>query len=243
MHILDSYCFYEKNNISDEKVTSFQCTLDLDGIQKGDYFINSFYYNEVLTLSNYTLIKINESEKEKKDNKTEKIELMLVYTNGYEDMPSQNISLFFSKDNVNVDFINSIYIFGRNGSKKKVNLLCLFKEMNNSVFCLANYTNVSAGFYDVKLLEYNHSYINVTNDIRFYIMEKKIEEELKLLYVNGEAYTKNSSIFNLKFNKNVNAYDFQEFFLKDPKSNNSYYLNYSLNKKDVNTSIDILFYF
>ena len=242
MYILDSYCFYE-NNSSYEEVTNIECILDLNGIQKGDYFINSFVYNETLIINNYTLITVKEPEEEKTDNKTGKIELMHVYTNGYEDMPFQNISLFFSKDNVNIDLINSMYIIGRNGSKRIVDLLCLYKEMNTSVFCLADFINVSAGFYDIMQLEYNHSNINVSNDISFYIMEKKIEEELQLLYIYGEAYTQNSSLFNLIFNKNVNTYDFKEFFLKDLKSNYKHYLNYSLIKREVNTSIDILFYF
>ncbi len=239
MYILDSYCFYE-NNSSYEEVTNFQCILDLNGIQKGDYFINSFIYNYSLIINNYTLISVKEHEE---DDKTDKIELIHVYTNGYEDMLFQNMTLFFKKDNVNISLINSMYIFGRNGSNRKVNLLCLYKEMNTSVFCLANFSNVSAGFYDVIELEYNHSFINVSNDIRFYIMEKKIEEELKLLNIYGEAYTQNSSLLNLIFNKNVNAYYLEEFFLKDPKSNYNYYLNYSLNTRDVNTSIDILFFF
>jgi len=242
MYVLDTYCFYENNSFYEE-VTNVECILDLNQIQKGDYFITSFYYNSTIIFNNYTLITVKEHEEEKKDNKTEKIELMHIYTNGYEDMPNQNISLFFKKDNVNIDLINSMYIVGRNASKRKVSLFCLYKEMNTSVFCLANFSKVYSGFYDVKQLEYNCSNISVSNDIRFYVMEKKIEKELKLLFVYGEAYTKNSSLLNLNFNKNVNPYDFQEFFLKDNKSNINYYLNYSLNKRNVNSSIDILCHF
>ena len=242
MYALNTHCFYENNSFYEE-VTNIKCILDLNEIQKGDYFINSFYYNSTLVINNYTLITVKEHEEEKKDNKTEKIELMNVYTNGYENMSYQNISLFFKEDNVNIDLIKSMSIIGINESKKKVNLMCLFKEMNSSVLCLANFSNVYSGFYYVKLLEYNYSNINVSNDIRFYIMKKKIEEELKLLYAYGEAYTNNSSLFNLKFNKNVTPYDFQDFFLIDTKSNISYYLNYSLSKRDVNASIDILFHF
>ena len=72
-----------------------------------------------------------------------------------------------------------------------------------------------------------------------------IEEDLKLIDIHGDAYTNNTSLLNLKFNKEVNVNYFSKFYLTDikPYLSYAYFLNFTFYKSKNNSSIDCLFDF
>ena len=72
-----------------------------------------------------------------------------------------------------------------------------------------------------------------------------IEEDLKLIDIYGDAYSNNTSLLNLKFNKEVNVNYFSKFYLTDikPYLSYAYFLNFTFYKNKNNSSIDCLFDF
>ena len=75
--------------------------------------------------------------------------------------------------------------------------------------------------------------------------EIKTPEDLKLIGIYGEAYSNNTSLFKLIFNKDVNAKYFSKFYLTDvnPIFSYAYFLNFSFYKIGYNSSFDCLFDF
>lgn len=242
-YYIDRGCFYE-NNYSNGNVTNIVCTLDLSNIPKGDYLINYFYYENIRKVDKLTLITIKEDE-DKKKNETEKIELIGIYSPGIEHRRDQNISLFFkNNENVNISLIKSMLIY-KNSTSYNLSLFCLSKEKNNSVLCITDFTNLNSGSYEVIFYEYNYTYINASSNlIKFYINEdKQIKDDINLISIYGEAYTKNFSLITLVFNKNVLPSDFKLFILRDTKTNYDYFVNYTNPEINNNSSINILFDF
>ena len=72
-----------------------------------------------------------------------------------------------------------------------------------------------------------------------------IEEDLKLIDIYGDAYSNNTSLLNLKFNKEVNVNYFSKFYLTDikPYLSYAYFLNFTFYKNGYNSSVDCLFDF
>lgn len=242
-YYIEKGCFYE-NNYSNGNVTNIVCILDLSIIPKGDYLINYFYYENIKKVDKLTLITIKENE-EKKKNETGKVELIGVYSPGIEHKRDQNISLFFkNNENVNISLINSILIY-KNRTSYNLSLFCLSKEKNNSVLCITDFTNFNSGSYEVIFFEYNYTYMNASNLIKFNINEdKQIKDDLKLIAVFGEAYSKNMSLITLVFNKDVLPSDFSLFILRDNKTNYDYYVNYTEPKiYNFSLSLNLLFDF
>ena len=236
-------CSYEKY-YEYGKVSSFKCYIDLSYMSKGDYFINYFFYDRHRFDDQYTLITIKGDEK-KEENKTAKVELIGVFNRGYEYSRNQNITLFFNNNATNIKLISNLTFSNSRNVSFSVPLECLFKDINNSVFCLADYSFVPADYYKVENIIYNYSVLytlyNIWFDVYNKTKPKPIEEDIKLLYFSGEAY-KNFSHLRLTFNKNVSPYDF-EFYLTDYHKS---YLTFPMYKsycKAYNTSIECDFDF
>jgi hypothetical protein len=208
-------CSYEKY-YEYGKVSSLKCYIDLSYMSKGDYFIHYFFYDRQRFDDQYTLITIKGDEK-KEENKTAKVELIGILSRGYEYSKNQNITLFFNNNATNLKLISYLNISNSRNVSFPVPLECLFKEINNSVFCLADYSLVPSDYYKVQNLIYNYSALyplyNIWFDVYNKTKPKPVEEDIKLLYFSGEAY-KNFSYLRLTFNKNASSYDF-DFYLTD----------------------------
>jgi len=230
-------CFYE-SNVTYRNVTDVNCILDLNDMKNGDYLISYFHYKNKRIYDNYTLIRIKEK---KKDNKTEKIELIDVAFTSNLYSEYQSLILFFSNNNTNSRLINGIGIYNYHVSRH-FELNCLKKGRNNSVICPVNFSNIDTGYYNVMYYEYNHSFYNASKYISFYVFKKSepIQEDLKLLGIYGEAFSKIISNLSLVFNKNVNPNNFSAFYLIDRKSMYRYYVNFTIHRT-YNTSMNISF--
>ena len=233
-------CFYE-SNVTYRNVTDVNCILDLDDMKKGNYLISYFYYKNKRIYDNYTLIRINENKEKKKDNKTEKIELINVSFNSNLYSKYQNLTLYFSNNNTKSSLINGITIYNTHIAMY-FELTCISKGSNNSVICPVDFSNVDTGYYNVMYYEYNHTFYNASNYIRFYVYQKSepIHEDLKLLGIYGEAFSKNISNLTLVFNKNVNPNNYSSFYLIDRKSMYRYYINFIIHRT-YNTSMNVSF--
>ena len=234
-------CFYI-NNFSYDKVTSLDCILDLSYIGKGDYFIYYFYYNNINIYDNITLITIKESEEKKKENISEGVDLIGVLNDGYEYSKYQNITLFFKNNNININLITNITILNENKRRFGVPLECLYKGLNDSVFCLADFSIIPADNYKIEFLLYNYEPYTTPFDIWFNIHKIRPKEEVpKLLYVSGEVY-KDFPNLKLVFNKEVNPKDFN-FYLRDFEKLNLQFNLYYINCNAYNTSMECQFNF
>ena len=233
-------CFYE-SNVTYRNVTNVNCILDLDNMKNGNYLISYFYYKNKRIYDNYTLIRINENKEKKKDNKTEKIELINVSFNSNLYSKYQNLTLYFSNNNTKSSLINGITIYNSHVAMY-FELTCISKGSNNSVICPVDFSNVDTGYYNVMYYEYNHTFYNASNYIRFYVYQKSepIHEDLKLLGIYGEAFSKNISNLTLVFNKNVNPNNYSSFYLIDRKSMYRYYINFIIHRT-YNTSMNVSF--
>ena len=233
-------CFYE-SNVTYRNVTDVNCILDLNDMKKGNYLISYFYYKNKRIYDNYTLIRINENKEKKKDNKTEKIELINVSFNSNLYSKYQNLTLYFSNNNTKSSLINGITIYNTHIAMY-FELTCISKGSNNSVICPVDFSNVDTGYYNVMYYEYNHTFYNASNYIRFYVYQKSepIHEDLKLLGIYGEAFSKNISNLTLVFNKNVNPNNYSSFYLIDRKSMYRYYINFIIHRT-YNTSMNVSF--
>ena len=213
-----SYCY---NNISNN--TEFACDLDLSYVPQGEYVIESFYYENEKYYNNYSKILI-------KGNKNESIQLIDVYTYPYEFSKYQNISLLFSKKNLNYRLIKSIWVrkkYSIYSNVYEIPLNC-FDYYNYSTFCLGDFSNISSGNYSIDGWYYNNTIIsNITKQISFYVYKKEIEPDIKLLNIYGDAYSGEINNLSLYFNKNVTTYYFSYFFLIDLKTNYTHNLNYT----------------
>lgn len=240
----ETYCHYE-NNYAFGNVTSLTCDLNLTYVPKGNYSIYYFYYQNTINYDEYNLITIKEKEG-KKENKTEKIELVYINSTAYENMTNQNITLFFRNNNTIYSLINYITIFNRN-SIHTVVLFCLNKK-NNSVFCLGDFSNVKSDIYNVSYLKYNNTIVNVSNRIYFKVYKndsKPINESIKLLEIYGDIYTNETSLLYLVFNKSVYTHYFSNFFLIREKSiySNTYNLNFSSYIDKYGSYVEFIFNF
>ena len=233
-------CVYE-SNVTYRNVTDVYCILDLDDVKNGNYLINYFYYKNKRIYDNYTLIRINENKEKKKDNKTEKIELINVSFNSNLYSKYQNLTLYFSNNNTKSSLINGITIYNSHVAMY-FELTCISKGSNNSVICPVDFSNVDTGYYNVMYYEYNHTFYNASNYISFYVYQKSepIYEDLKLLGIYGEAFSKNISNLTLVFNKNVNPSNFSSFYLINRKSMYRYYINFIIHRT-YNTSMNVSF--
>jgi hypothetical protein len=213
-------------------------------MSKGDYFIHYFFYDRQRFDDQYTLITIKGDEK-KEENKTAKVELIGILSRGYEYSKNQNITLFFNNNATNLQLISYLNISNSRNESIPVPLECLFKEINNSVFCLADYSLVPADYYKVQNLIYNYSALYPLYNIWFGVYNKTkpkpVEEDIKLLYYSGEAY-KNFSYLCLTFNKNASSYDF-DFYLTDYHKSYQTFRMYKSSCKEYNTSIECKFEF
>ena len=232
-------CFYENDKY--RTVIDVNCILDLNDMKNGDYLISYFYYKNKRIYDNHTLIRINEKKEKKKDNKTEKIELIDVAFTSNLYSEYQSLILFFSNNNTNISLINGIAIYNSHVSRY-FELTCLKKGRNNSVICPVNFSNIDTGYYNVMYYEYNHSFYNASEYISFYVFKKSepIQEDLKLLGIYGEAFSKIISNLYLVFNKNVNPNKFSAFYLINRKSMYRYYVNFTIHRI-YNTSMNISF--
>jgi len=210
-------------------------------MKNGNYLINYFYYKNKRIYDNYTLIRINENKEKKKDNKTEKIELINVSFNSNLYSKYQNLTLYFSNNNIKSSLINGITIYNTHIAMY-FELTCISKGSNNSVICPVDFSNVDKGYYNVMYYEYNHTFYNASNYISFYVYQRSepIHKDLKLLGIYGEAFSKNISNLTLVFNKNVNTNNFSSFYLIDRKSMYRYYINFIIHRT-YNTSMNVSF--
>ena len=208
-------CQYEKLN-EYGKVMNFKCLIDLSYISKGDYFLFYFFYDRHKIEGQYTLITIKEAEK-RKENKTEQLELIGIFSQGYEHSFQQNITLFFNNNVTNINLITNLTISNTQNESFLLPLYGIYRDINNSVLCLADFLYIPSDYYRVQYLVYNYSKIYPLYNIGFNVYNKTspkpVEEEIRLLNVSGEAY-KNYSKLSFTFNKNVSASDF-DFYLKD----------------------------
>lgn len=236
-------CSYEKY-YEYGKVSSLKCYIDLSYMSKGDYFIHYFFYDRQRFDDQYTLITIKGDEK-KEENKTANFELIGIFSRGYEYSINQNITLFFNNNATNLKLISYLNISNSRNVCFPVPLECLFKEINNSVFCLADYSLVPADYYKVQNLIYNYSMLypsyNIWFDVYNKTKPKPVEEDIKLLYFSGEAY-KNISHLHLTFNKNVSPHDL-DFYLTDYHKSYLTFPMYHSYCRAYNTSIECDFDF
>ena len=236
-------CSYEKYYESG-KVSSFKCYIDLSYMSKGDYLINYFYYDRQRFDDQYTLITIKGDEK-KEENKTAKVELIGVISGGYEYSRDQNIILYFNNNATNINLIYNLTFSNKRNVSFSVPLECLFKDINNSVLCSADFSLVPADYYKVQSIIYNYSFLyplyNIWFDVYNKTKPKPVEEDIKLLYISGEAY-KNFSNLRLTFNKNVNPNDF-DFYLTNYHKSYQTFPIYHTYCEVYNTSIECEFKF
>ena len=233
--------YYPRSNCYEISTNNsiFACALDLSYIPQGEYILESFYYENEIYYNNISKVII-------KGNKSEPIQLINVYTSPFEFSYHQNISLIFSKNNFNFKYINSIWIYKKYSNYSnfhEIYLNCLNSEYNYSIFCLGNFSNISSGDYIIKYWSYNHSIINVTKNIDFYVYKKDVKHELKLLNIYGDVYSGQINNLSLYFNQNVTAYYFSYFFLMDLKTNYTYNLNFSCYKGRNYSCMECIFSF
>ena len=243
LYMLNTECHY-KNYTFNANATSIYCYLDLTKVPKGEYLINTFVYQNNIINDRKTLLTIKSEEK--KENKTEIPKLIYVYSSAYEYMDLQNISLYFNTYNFNHTLINSITIY-KNSTPFSLSLNCLFRDYNNSAFCLADFKNISSGKYNIMYFIYNNTFVNVSEKLNLdvYKKDKPIEDDIKLIGIYGDAYINTTSLLNLKFNKYVNVNYFSRFYLTDikPYLSYAYYLNFTFYKSGYYSSVDCLFDF
>ena len=199
------------------------------------------------------------------------IEMKILNVSGelYEHQKGQILNIIFNykKNTFNPEEIKNITLITTNKSKLYTpNTECHCKSYysntnSTNIYCYLDLTYVPKGEYLINSFYYQN---NIINDRRTLIKikeeqkkEKNIEnqtlidlkssvsEDLKLIGIYGEAYSNNTSLFKLVFNKDVNVNYFSRFYLTDinPIFSYAYFLNFSFYKVGYNSSFDCLFDF
>ena len=202
---LNLVCNYKKELYPNSFV---KCQIDLSKVPQGFYkVILLMYGSEHYKIEQkIPFLVLGEGKPEKP------LELNDVIANITEYKWNQDIRFLFSK-NVDPQLIRSMVIRGDRYDDYNISLYCPYGGNTTWIRCYGDFSRIRAKRYTIQSIYYT---INYTFPSRTLYIEvnKKPEEELKLLDIRGHAYRGNSTL-NLTFNKNVTGALFSFFFLYD----------------------------
>ena len=208
-----------------------KCQIDLSSVPKGFYkIILLIYGNEHYRISNRLPFLILGEEKPERP-----IELTDVYENIKEYSRNQSINFLFSKKEINPPLIQSMAISINKSGEYNISLYCPYNSNHNMTWisCYGDFSRIGENRYKINRIYYTNSIINTSRDL-YIRVNKKQEEELKLLDIRGNAHQGNSTL-NLTFNKEVSKYSFAFFYLYF--RNNYYNLTRSIINQYNNKSV------
>ena len=186
-----------------------KCQIDLSTVPKGFYkVILLIYGTEHYKINNLIPFLILGEEQPERP-----LELIDVNENIREFSRNQSINFLFSKNEINSQLIKTMAISINKYEEYNISLYCPYNYSRNMTWisCYGDFSRIKENTYKINRIYYSNNIIYPSRDL-YIRVNKKQEEDLKLLDIRGYAYQGYSTL-NLTFNKEVSRFWFDYFYL------------------------------